>query len=138
MSLLDKKDWKLWFKKLKWELISFKFLSFWTLICLLILCWWSLAKLHTNSIEVAKSLKTEGYIEKEAVSALIIHSQTVIYEKALGHVLLFFGTVLVSIIAIKGVSYWTDSNQTAELIKKLDSTSTNEDLKKFLPNKSRE
>ena len=138
MALFDKQDWKLWFKKLKWELISFKFLSFRALVILLILSWFSLSNLHETSIEVAKTLHTEKFIETKDVSGLITHSQTVLYDKALSHLLVFFGAVLAAVIAIKGVSYWTESKQTSEVIKKLNGDTTKDDLKKFLPRRKQE
>ena len=138
MSLIDKSDWKEWINKLKWQLISFKFLSFWTAIVLLVGSWFSLEELHDKSIAVATALYKQGFLTKDNLTTIITHSQTVLYDAALSHILIFSAAVITGILAIKGMSYYTDSKQTSEVIKKLDdNSSSGEDLKKFLPKKGK-
>lgn len=124
---------KTWFSKICWQLISFKFLSFWTSVVLLVVTWLSLEGLFDKSIKTAESLFSKGYITKEAVTAIITHSQTTIYDQALSHLLIFFAALFASIFAIKGVSYYTDSKTTQAVLNKMENNSTEEDLKKFLP-----
>lgn len=134
MSMVDFADWKNFWCKFKWQFISFKFLSFWTFIILLIVAGMSLFKIFMVSVAFSKELYTLGFIEKKNVAELIMHSQTVLFDTALSHILLFFGAVIGSIIAIKGVSYWTNSTQKTATIKAI--TKENIDLKAFLPKDS--
>lgn len=133
MPKLDREDWTDWWGKLKWQLISFKFLSFWTCITMLILAWLSLIQLYERSIDVAKDLYKHEYIAKEDVSKIVTHTMTTLFDSALSHILIFAGATLTCIVAVKGVSYYTNSKQTSEVIRKLDGDTTKEDLKKFLP-----
>lgn len=133
MSLLDKEDWTNWLGKLKWQLISFKFLAFWTFIFLLIGAWLSLKVILLEVIERSTALYKLGYLTKEGLATIITHTETVLYDSALSHVLLFSTAVITGILAIKGVSYYTDGKSTSEVIKKLDTGTSNADLKKFLP-----
>lgn len=126
-------DWKLWFSKLKWQLISFKFLAFWTVIFMMIGCWRSLGALQERSVVVATELFKKGYITKDHVATIITHSQTVLYDSALSHLLIFCGAILASIITLKGVSYWQEGKTKAAVIQKMNGDATKEDLKQFLP-----
>lgn len=128
-------DWKDWFWKIKWQLISFKFQSFWISILLLVASWWSLAALHDKSIHTAEKLFKLKYIDQNSVTNIITHSQTVLFDVALGHILTFSGVILTSIIAIKGVSYYTNHKTTEAVLKKMNGDTTKEDLKRFLPKK---
>ena len=102
--MLGQSDWKEWFSKIKWQLISFKFLSFWVFILLLVFSLLSLGLMYKYSIVVASDLFKKGYITKENVTTIITHSQTVLFDVSLSHLLLFFGAAIGSVIAIKGVS----------------------------------
>lgn len=127
-----RKDWCDWFAKLKWQLISFKFLSFWVFIVLLVGSWYSLAKIHERAISVAETLFKNKMINQAGVVTIITHSYSVLYDAALSHLLIFFGATIASVIAIKGMSYFTDSQKTRAVISKMES-SNEEDLKKYLP-----
>ena len=127
-------DWKAWFCKLKWQFISFKFLAFWTLLIMLAGSGVGLALVYRYSLKILKELYKSGYLTKDHVSAIIMHTQTTLFDVALSHLLMFFGTAIAAIITIKGVSYWTDSKQTSAAIGKLD-TIQKEDLKQYLPKK---
>ena len=131
--MFDRSDWSAWFAKIKWQLVSFKFISFVVFSIFLALSWVGLAELHSRSILTAERLYKLGYITKDHVSTIITHSQTVLYDIALSHLLLFFGTILTAIIAIKGVSYVTNTKRAVEVMKKLEpESSSKENLKKFL------
>lgn len=137
MSFFDKEDWSNWIAKVKWQLISFKFLAFWVFTLLIIFFWYSIERLHNHVVYTAKDLFTGGYIKQADVATIITHSQTVLYDVALSHILLFLGAILASVIAIKGVSYYTDGQKTKAVIDKIGPTEgeTAEDLKQFLPKK---
>lgn len=135
MKLFDREDWGSWFNKLKWQLISFKFISFWTAIILLVAAWISLDTLQDKTVTTAKELYKQEYITKDNVTTLITHSQTVLYDAALSHILIFAAACITGILAIRGVSYYTDHQERREVIKKLNGDATKEDLKKFLPKK---
>jgi len=136
MGFIDKEDWKCFWRKLKWQLISFKFLSFWAYTGLLVFFWYSLESLHHHSIEYAQDMFKEKLITSTQVSELINHSQTVLYDTALSHLLLFLGTIITALVAIKGVSYVTEGQRSRTVINKMgENTERNEDLKKFLPKK---
>lgn len=137
MALIDKEDWKEWLNKLKWQIISFKFLSFWVAIILLVSVWFSLERLHNKSVKVATDLYKADIIEKGSVTTIITHSQTTLYSSALSHILIFAGACITGIFAIKGVSYYTDSKQAQTVINKINGDATKEDLKKFLPKKGK-
>ncbi len=138
MALFDKEDWKAFWCKLKWQFISFKFLSFWAYTTLLICFWFSLEHLHQQSIKYAKEMFKEELITSAQVTELINHSQTVLYDTTLSHLLLFLGTIITAIIAIKGVSYVTEGQRKRAVINKIgDSAEKNEDLKKFLPKRDK-
>lgn len=131
--MFDRSDWSAWFAKIKWQLVSFKFISFVVFSIFLALSWIGLSELHSRSVITAERLYKLGYITKDHVSTIITHSQTVLYDIALSHLLLFFGTILTAIIAIKGVSYVTNTKRAVEVMKKLEPESSNkENLKKFL------
>lgn len=130
--MLGQTDWKDWICKIKWQLISFKFIAFWIFTILLTGSGICLALLHSYSIAVARDLYSKGFITKDHLATIITHSQTVLFDIALSHLLIFFGAIMGSIVAIKGVSYWTDSKKTTEIINKTENV---DDLKKFLPKK---
>lgn len=131
--MFDRSDWSAWFAKIKWQLVSFKCISFVVFSIFLALSWIGLFELHSRSILTAERLYKLGYITKDHVSTIITHSQTVLYDIALSHLLLFFGTILTAIIAIKGVSYVTNTKRAVEVMKKLEpESSSKENLKKFL------
>jgi hypothetical protein len=126
-------DWTAWFTKIKWQLVSFKFIAFVIFSTFLASSWVGLSILHIRSIQTAERLYKLGYIGKDHVSTIITHSQTVLYDIALSHLLLFFGTILTAIIAIKGVSYVTNTKRVVEAMKKLEPEASNkENLKQFL------
>jgi hypothetical protein len=139
MGIIDYSDWKQFWCKLKWQLISFKFLSFWAYTILLIFFWFSLEHLHQQSIMYAKEMFKEKLITSVQVSELINHSQTTLYDTALSHLLLFLGTIVTAILAIKGVSYVTEGQKERSVINKMSSESVEdkENLKKFLPKKGK-
>jgi len=124
---------KAWLSKIRWQLISFKFLSFWAFVIILVGLWFSLESLHVMSIDVAKELYTGQFIDKVQVTTIITTSQEILYNKALSHILTFIGAILAAIIAIKGVSYWTESSTTKEALKKVNGNEdVNNNLRKFL------
>lgn len=134
--MLDRNDWRQWWGKVKWQLISFKFLSFWTFILLSIgSCYW-LWLVYFKTIYILEKLVQNNILPKEKLSEIIINIQNILFNTALSNILLFFGTSLASVIAIKGVSYYTNSKNTVEAIKKIDSNpSAKEDLKQFFVKK---
>ena len=134
LNFLYSDDWKAWFCKLKWHFISFKFLSFWTFIVLLIGSVASLFYVYAYSIKVTSELYKRGLLTKDHVSTIITHVQTTLFDVALSHLLIFFGAAITSVIAIKGVSYWTNAKQTSTAINKVDNIQK-EDLKQYLPKK---
>lgn len=133
----DKEDWKDWFNKLKWQLISFKFISFWTAIVLLVCAWISLEHIQDKTVETAKELYKLEYITKDNVANIITHSQTVLYDSALSHILIFAAACITGILTVKGISYYTDGKQTQTVINKMNGDATKEDLKKFLPRRGK-
>ena len=135
---MDWQDWKEWFKKLKWHLISFKFLSFYTVIALLVAAWLSLERMQHKTVMIAKELYKEEYIAKAAVADIIKHSQTVLFDSALNHIAVAASVVLSAIIAIKGVSYVMKSKQTSEVVKKMENGQLAKNLKRFLPSGNRD
>jgi hypothetical protein len=134
LGFLFSNDWKDWFCKLKWQFISFKFLAFWTFVVLLAASELGLIYIYKYSIRITTSLFKAGYITKDHVATIITHTQTTLFDIALSHLLVFFGAAIASIIAIKGVSYWTNSKQTSAAIDKVESIQK-EDLKQYLPKK---
>ena len=124
-----------WLQKVGWQLISFKFLSFWVSVILLVLCWGSLQVIFLQTVDIATTLHKQGYINQDAVKEIITHSLTTLYDSALSHILVFAGVIISGIMTIKGVSYYTDSKQTQAVIHKMNGDATKEDLKKFLPKK---
>lgn len=132
MSFIDVNDWRAFWGKIKWQLISFKFLSFWTFVFLLVTAWGSLVAIYYKSLKTVKELYVANMITQEQVSQIIINTQNTLFDTALSNILIFSGAILGSIIAIKGVSYWTNSEQVKEVIKKTEMNGS-EDLKQFLP-----
>jgi len=126
-------DWSEWLVKLKWYLISFKIISFATVVALLIFFWGSLWKAFINTVEVAKDLKEKGIVTEEGASDIIVKAQTILYDSTFGHGMLAVTAIVSAIIAIKGVGYVMDSKQTQEVVKKLGNGETKESLQKFLP-----
>lgn len=122
-----------WLSKLGWQLISFKFLSFWVSVTLLVSSWISLDHLLEKSVATAERLYSKGYISKEGVANIVTHSQTILYDQALSHLLIFFAALFASVFAVKGVSYFTDSKTTQAVLNKMNGDTTKEDLKQFLP-----
>jgi len=122
-----------WIQKLLWQVISFKFLSFWVSIVLLVLSWVSLGHLYEASTHTAERLYKQGFITKEGATQIITHSQTVLYDQALSHLLLFFAAIFASVFAVKGMSYYTDSVTTKAVINKMPEQTSPDDLKKYLP-----
>jgi len=133
--VFDKEDWKEWFLKFKWNFISFKFQAFWSSIVLFILSGYFICFVYLKSIDVVIFLHEKGYISKESVESIIIHTQSVLYDKALSSLLIFFGTLLTSIIAVKGVHYFSESQKYKAVVDKLkhDGSEEDRDLKKYLP-----
>lgn len=127
-------EWRAWFSKIKWQLISFKFLSFWVSIGLLIAAWVSLFNIFEYTVRVAIDLHEKDYISGAELTDIINHSQSIMFNSALSHVLVLSGAILASIVAIRGVSYYTESKTTCEALKKVESNKpkSTEDLKKFL------
>jgi len=133
-KVIDYQDWRDYWNKIKWQLISFKFLSFWAYTGLLFFFWRSLDTLHKQSIDYAKEMFKEHLITSAQVSELINHSQTVLFDTALSHLLIFLATILTALIAIKGVSYITDGQKERVIINKMsDNAESNANLKKYLP-----
>ena len=129
-------DWQDWARKIRWQLASFKSLAFWSFIILLITAFRCLWHIYFRTIEASTELYKLGYLTKDGLSNIITHSQTVIFDTALSHVLIFAGTAITAIIAIQGVNYVTDARKTSEVLKKMDTPNTpkgKEDLKAFLP-----
>ncbi len=138
INVFNKNDWSDWFAKLKWQLISFKFLSFVAVLILLVLTWLSLDRLFLQTVELAKDLKTNGFISEEGVKEIILRSQVILYDNTFSHLMITAGAVLASIIAIKGVSYVVDGNKLKDMSKAIEASSGDtskvlEDLKRFLP-----
>jgi signal transduction histidine kinase len=132
---MDFQDWGDWFGKLKWQLISFKFISFCTIILLVVLFWFSLERILFRIIDATMHLKEMEVIEPSAASEIIIKSQAILYDKTISHFALAVTAVLTSIIAIKGVSYVMKAKQTQEVVKKMQNGDLSSNLKKFLPRK---
>ena len=138
MSYIDYEDWKDFWSKLKWQLISFKFLSFWAYTLLLLFFWYSIEHLHKQTILTSQDMLKNKLITSPQLSDIIKHSQTTLYDVALSHILIFLGTIITAIIAVKGVSYVTQGQKERSIINKLsDNPENNENLKKFLPKKGK-
>jgi hypothetical protein len=136
VSIIQDPDWQDWAAKLRWQLISFKFLSFWACIVLLVAVFRCLWDTYFKTINIATELYKQGILTKDNLSSIIISTQAALFDNALAHILLFAGTVLTSIVTIKGVSYVTNARKTAAVINKMDTpttTAAKEDLKQFLP-----
>jgi hypothetical protein len=126
-------DWAAWFGKIKWYLVSFKFISFCTVITLLVLFWNQLGNTFQITINTVKELKKLDVITKEGASEIIIKTQAVLYDTTFSHAMLAVTAVISAILAIKGVSYVMNSKQAGEVIKKVDNKKVEEDLTRFLP-----
>ena len=122
-------DWSDWLSKIRWQLISFKFLAFWIFVLLFILACLGLGFLYFKTIAIVTVLYQSGFITKESFATIIIHIQSVLFETALANILLFMGTIMTSIIAIKGISYVTYTKRAVEAIK---SPTPTENLKQFI------
>lgn len=122
-----------WWGRIKWSLVSFKVWAFLIFILLLILSWLSLIEIDNASKLSAQELFKLGFISKEGVVSIMNTSKTVLFQSALSSLLLFFGTCITAIIAIKGVSYYTNGQQTRAVMDKMHQQDANVDLKKFLP-----
>jgi len=133
MKFIDGEDWSNWIKKLKWQLISFKFLSFSAVLTLLVLFWISLEEIFIKTVKIAKDLKTSGFISEKEVSEIITKSQSVLYDSAFSHIMIGAAAVLAAIIAIKGISYVVEGGKTKEIVKKLENGDLSNNLKRFLP-----
>jgi hypothetical protein len=134
INIFSSSDWQGWGNKLKWQLISFKFLAFWAFVGMLIAAFRCLWDFYFKTIDIATGLCKAGLLSKADLSQIIMHTQSVIFDSAFSHVLLFAGTAITSIIAIKGVNYYTDNKRTVEAIRRMDNTTheAKEDLKKFI------
>jgi hypothetical protein len=130
-------DWKEWGNKLKWNLISFKFLSFYTVIGILLASWYALERIYKETISTAKELHSEGLIDQQGVFELIKHIQTVLFDSAVGHIAVAASVVLSAIIAAKMVSYYSDSRQASEVVKKLENGQLSGNLDRFLPKRKK-
>lgn len=135
MALFDLEDWKEWFRKLKWQTISFKFLSFFSVLILLVLFWLSLEEVFKRTVSIAKDLKEGGYVTQEGVTEIVTKSQSVLYDSALSHLMVAGAAVLAAIIAIKGVSYFVNGNQINNVVKKMENGNIKDNLSRFLPKK---
>lgn len=132
MGFFDKKDWKDWLNKVKWQLISFKVMSFIAFFLLLILSWLSLEEVYNDSVQVTERLYERGMIGKEQVVTLLTQSREILYDKALSHILLFIGSIMTAIIAIKGVSYWVSGKQFTDVVKNLEPVHIKEKLEQII------
>jgi hypothetical protein len=130
-------DWKKWFRKIKWQLISFKFLSFFGVLSLLVAVWFSLESLFVKTVGIAEELYKKEFITQEGLSDIITKAHSTLYNDALGHLLVAAAAVLTAVIAIKGVTYFTESRQTTEVVKKLHNGELSSNLERFLPRGSR-
>ena len=124
-----------WFSKVKWQIISFKFLAFWVSIGLLVTAWVSIVRTYQYTIDTTTTLYEKKIIDSNQFTAIITHTQDVLFNLALGHVLVLAGAILAGIIALKGVSYYTEGKNTVQALKQLDKPSVPSlrYLKKFLP-----
>lgn len=135
MSIFKSDDWDEWFTKLKWQLISFKYVSFFTSLFLLIVGWLAVNNAHNTTVDTVKVLFKEGYIDQAAVASIITHSQTVLYDNVLNHLFVAASVILSAIIAIKGVTEYIAIKQNTEVVKKLDDSAVKDNLKRFLSNR---
>jgi len=131
--VFNKQDWEDWVLKLKWQLISFKFLSFSVVLYLLVKAWGILHKVYMENVALVESLYEKQVLSKSGASEVLMHTQTVLYDSALSHMLTAVTTILTAIIAIKGVSYFTHSRQLTEVVKKLGNGHVEKNISKFLP-----
>lgn len=129
----DREDWAEWWRKIKWQLISFKFISFCLIIVLAVLLWSSLDDVLFKVINAVRELSKEGVIDANGAKEVINQTQKVLYDSALGHAATVFTAALTAIIAIKGVSYVMKAKQTQEVVKKLENGDLNNSLDKFMP-----
>lgn len=130
-----KDEYKVLVKNFLLELLSFKFLSFFTVIFLIVAAWIGLERLFIKTVLIAKSLYLENIIDKDNVTKLITHSQTVLYDSALGHIMLTTGAILSAIIAVKGVAYIMDSKKDTEVLKKLTNGDVSKNISRFVSKK---
>lgn len=122
-----------WANKVFWQIISFKFLSFWCATFLLVSAWFSLQGIFDKYTYTAERLQEEGHITKDGLVTLLTHAQTVMYDSALSHLLIFFAAIFASVFAVKGISYMTEARTTSDVLKRLPDDTSKEDLKQFLP-----
>ncbi len=134
--MFDRDDWGDWISKVKWLLISFKFISFLIFIFILIGAWLSLECIFIRNVELVEDLFKKGMLEKAQVSDIIGKSFEILYDKALGHILLFVGGILASIIAIKGISNWVSEKTISSLTEKLEPVQIKEKLDKIIKRKN--
>ena len=97
-------DWISWGNKLKWLFISFKVVSFFGFCGLLVSLWFGIGKAFQKSVEIATGLHSAGYIKDTQVVEIINTSQTLLYDKVVGHVTILATGVMVSIIGLKMIS----------------------------------
>lgn len=133
MEIIDFKDWREWWAKIKWLLISFRFLAFTAISIMLVSFWVSLIHVYEYTIDVVKAYKDEGILTEEASQAVITHLQTVLFDSTVGHVSVAFTAVMTGIIALKGVQFYVRSSETRELLKQANTDQPVEELKKWLP-----
>lgn len=122
-------DWLAWGNKLKWNLVSFKFLSFFGFITLIVFFWYGLHEALDYIVQSVRDLQSKDQISKESVEKIIVTSITVLYDKTFGHLSIMSAGILIAIIGLKAVAERTD----ASILK------NNEDkLKEFLSKKASE
>jgi hypothetical protein len=115
-------DWVNWGNKLKWLFISFKFVAFFGFCGLLISLWYGLGKAFQRSVEIATGLHSAGYIKDTQVVEIVNTSQTLLYDKVIGHASVVAVGVLVAIVGLKALSEKIDG----------DVAKSGADLKKYL------
>lgn len=130
---IDVDDWKSWWAKLKWLVISFRFLAFAAVSGLLIGFWISLINTYKYTINILTVLKNENIIKDQDIPGIIIHFQTVLFDLTVGHVSIAFTAVMTGIIALKGVQFYVKSSENKELLKQANTDQTVENIRKWLP-----
>lgn len=126
-------DWSAWFRKIRWQFISFKVQAFWVFSVCLVASWLHVVHIYKDTVKSAKELFSGGFITQEGVVQMITGAQKTLFETALNHILTFAGVILTGILAIKGFSYFTSSKQTTKVIEKMGDDVSMDDLKQFLP-----
>lgn len=133
MQIINFKDWREWWAKIKWLLISFRFLAFTAISIMLISFWISLISVYKYTLDIVKEYKFEGILTEEASEKVITHLQTVLFDLTIGHVSLAFTAVMTGIIALKGVQFFVKSSENKELLKQANTENSRvEDLQKGL------